>query len=299
MAATASDRLSSLDYPTARRLLVAAGLVVLGALAAVMFVRRVDTVEVVATLLFIPVFLGFLFGGIYGGIIVGALAALTYVALRWPAVDAVGAGEFGALMATRAAAYLVFGIVGGWANHTLETSLTKLDLYDQIDDATGLYNARFLLQATDLEVARAGRYQTVFSVVVVDVPMAALSGLSRRRRHAVLRELGRQLQGSVRTVDRVVHGRDVDRHRFAAVLPETGEEGSRVFGARFADGLEAFLGVRGVDVSSLAWTAVTMPGDDAGLAALREDFVRIDRHEHPEPQKGADAAVDGSRPALP
>jgi hypothetical protein len=136
-------------------------------------------------------------------------------------------------------------------------------------------------------VARAGRYQTVFSIVVVDVPVAALSGLSRRRRQAVLRELGRQVHGSVRTVDRVVHGRDAEHHRFAAVLPETGAEGSRVFGARFADGLEAFLGVRGVDVSSLAWTAVTMPGDDDALGALREEFARIDRHEHPDTPKPA------------
>jgi hypothetical protein len=111
----------------------------------------------------------------------------------------------------------------------LESALEKLDLYDEIDDETGLYNARHLLAQTDLEVARARRYKTLFSVVTLDLPAAPFDALGRRKRRQVLRELGRQVGASVRTVDHVVHFRDGDVHRLAAILPETGTEGAEVF----------------------------------------------------------------------
>ncbi|MEY2475125.1 MAG: hypothetical protein QOG87_440, partial [Actinomycetota bacterium] len=57
---------SGMNYQTARRLLLAGGLAVLLVIAGVMYVRRVDTVEVVAVLLFIPVFLAFTFWRVVG-----------------------------------------------------------------------------------------------------------------------------------------------------------------------------------------------------------------------------------------
>src|SRR6266480_4906459 len=93
-------------------------------------------------------------------------------------------------------AFVAFGAIGGLANQQLRSSLTKLDLYDQIDDDTGLFNARYFLQDTDLEMSRARRYQTIFSVTVVDVPAEALDSMGRRRRRAALRQLGRLLADS-------------------------------------------------------------------------------------------------------
>ena len=36
----------------------------------------------------------------------------------------------------RAAAYLIFGTIGGWSMQVLEGSLIKLELYDEVDDET-------------------------------------------------------------------------------------------------------------------------------------------------------------------
>src|SRR5688500_3881733 len=219
---------SGMNYQTARRLLLAGGLAVLLVIAAVMYVRRVDTVEVVAVLLFIPVFVAFVFWNAVGGLAAALAATAVYVAMRVPAIDAVGAGRFTGLLISRGLAYLAFGGVGGWANRQLEASLTKLDLYDEIDDETGLKNARFFVQDTQLEMARAKRYQTLFSVVVVDIPAEPIDGLGRRARRNVLKGLGRVLSESVRTVDRAAHGRGPAHsrgplhHRIAVVLPETG-----------------------------------------------------------------------------
>jgi len=277
-----TDRLSQLGYDKARRLLLLAGLVVLAVVALLMYVRSVDSVEVAAALLYIPIFVGLAYKGPRGGLIVAVVASLVYVWLRYPAIDAVGFGHFASLIASRSGAYLVFGLVGGWCNETLESSLDKLELYDQVDDDTGLMNARFFLQQTDLETARAKRYQTLYSVVRLSMPTAALASLSRRKRAALLKELGRQLSDGVRTVDHVVHGRLGDHHLFATILPETSASGAQVFRERFADRISLFLVARGAvlrdDQMESSWFAI--PGDEAALEAARVDFARVDEHEH-------------------
>jgi len=280
--ATFSDRLSKLGYSKARRLLVLTGLIILAVVAAVIYARRVDGIEVAATLLFVPIFLAFVFRGVVGGLVAAVAAIGVYTALRYPAIDAIGASEFTGLITSRAAAYLIFGAVGGWSTQVLEGSLEKLELYDEIDDQTGLYNARHLLQQTELEMARARRYQTLFSLVVLDLPSGPISGLRARARRTILRDLGRQLREGVRTVDHVIHAHDGDRHRLVAILPETSLEGAEVFRGRFDERVRSFLAARGAAIAEadVRARAMTFPGDDEGVDALRAEFQRIDAIQH-------------------
>src|SRR3954451_22940915 len=202
-----------LSYNQVRLLMLIGGLVLLALTAGVNYVRRVETAEVVAILLFIPIFIAFVFWDWKGGLIAAALATVIYIILRQPAIDAIGAGRYTALIISRAIAFFAFGAIGGLANQQLRSSLTKLDLYDQIDDATGLFNARYFLQDTELEMPRANRFQSIFSVSSVNFPAAPLHELGRRRRRGTLRQLGDLLAESVRTVDRAVHAHDGDFHR--------------------------------------------------------------------------------------
>lgn len=273
--------LRQLGYSRARRLLLLAGLTVLLVIAGVLYLRRVDPIEVGATLLFVPVFIGFLFWNAKGGIAAGVIASAVYAALRYDAIAAVGVRRFAGLLASRAVAFLAFGIIGGWASKQLASSLLKLETYDQIDDETALFNARFLLQVTDLERSRAARYRTIFSVVEVAVPVAALTGLSRRRRVAALRDLGGVVRDAVRTVDQASHARDEIRHRLVVVLPETGSEGAKVLAERLATRVASYLAERGLE-SEVTRSWLTFPGDEARLDALRGEFAEIDRGEHPE-----------------
>ena len=286
-----------MSYAATRRLVLLVGLGVLLLIAAVMFVRRVDTIEVLAALLFIPVFLAFVYWGLPGGLAAGVGAAIVYGAMRKPAIDAVGSGRFVNVIVGRGIGYIAFGALGGWAAKQLERSLEKLEVYDQVDDETGLYNARFFIQDTDLEMARASRYKTVFSVAVVDIPSSALDKLGRRQRVAILKQLGRQMKGAVRSMDRAVHARDDRNDRFAVVCPETSSEGARVFADRLAESVAAFLRERGVRLEQgvLVRTACTYPGDEELVGLLRAEFAAIDRAEHPEhPVEPA-----GPPPALP
>src|SRR4051812_12497296 len=241
-----------LSYNQVRWLMLVGGLVLLAVTAGVNYVRRVETAEVVAILLFIPIFVAFVFWDWKGGLIAAALATVVYIILRRPAIEAIGAGRYTALIFSRAIAFFAFGVIGGLANQQLRSSLTKLDLYDQIDDDTGLFNARYFLQDTDLEVSRATRYRTIFSVSAVDFPAASLDALGWRRRRRVLRELGQLLSDGVRPVARAVHARDGRVHRLAVLLPETAEEGAQIFTERLATRIGAFLSQRGAAVDETA-----------------------------------------------
>jgi GGDEF domain-containing protein len=267
----------------ARGLVIGVGLVVLLVVAIVMYSRRVDPVEVAATLLFIPIFIAFVIWDYRGGLIAAVLAAAAYALLRYPAIEAVGADRFAGLIASRSLAFIAFGAIGGAANRQLEASITKLELYDQIDDVTGLFNARFFIQDTDLEMSRAQRYQTIFSVSAVYIPADALYSLSRRSRSRLLRDLGRLLRDGVRSVDRAVHARNGAQHRLAVVLPETAAAGARIFTERLAQKVTEYLKDRGALIKEqLVARSFTYPGDEAGLSQLRDEFAAIDKAEHPE-----------------
>jgi hypothetical protein len=215
----ALGRLHDIGYARARQLLLLVGLGALALIAAVMYVRRVDTIEVVATLFFMLVLGACVFWKVPGGLTAGTIAALAYASLRYPAIQAVGLDRFVGLILSRAVAYVAFGALGGWAMDTLEASLTKLELYDQIDDETGLYNARHLLRLTDLEVSRAQRYRTLFSVAILEVPAAALS--SGLRRPAVrLFEVGHVMRAGLASRRGTVSG---SRKRTSLLMGTSGQ----------------------------------------------------------------------------
>lgn len=266
------------------------GLLVLLALAGVMLLRRADPVEVWATLLFLPVFLAVVLWRLPGGLVGGVAASAVYVWMRVPAVEAAGLDPYLGVLAGRSLSYLAFGGIGGWAMSRLNRSLAKLDLYDQIDDATGLYNARFLVQGIELELARARRYQTIFSVVVLDAATAAVGALSPRRRARALRHIGQQIAGAIRSVDRGAHLQDARRHRFVLILPETPEEGARVFAERFRSQIAAILDSHGIALPEhdLELTRFTVPGDEERLAQLRAEAQALVPATAPADQPQAD-----------
>lgn len=281
-----------MGYTRARRLLLLIGLVGLTAIALVTYLRGVRGPEALVTPLFIPVFVALVAWGVRGGLVVGIASAIVYVALRYSAIQTVGLDQLGTTVALRAAGFIGFGLLGGWASRQLETSLTKLDVYDQIDDSTGLYNARFLLQDTDLELTRSQRYQTIFSIALVEVPASAFEAFSRRQRSAVLKELGRTLRDSIRTVDRAAHVRMGDKHLLGVVLPETGREGTRIFVDRLAQKLSQYLAGRGTsEVGELTHRALTYPGDEEGITRLMEEIREVEQLEHPSDASSRRAAA--------
>jgi hypothetical protein len=93
-------------------LLVLAVALVVAIVAAGLVAADVDRVEIVATLLFIPVFAAGLIVGRSAGWLAAAVATVVYLALRSADVDDAGMASIGLLTLTRAAAYAVAAEVG-------------------------------------------------------------------------------------------------------------------------------------------------------------------------------------------
>jgi hypothetical protein len=96
----------------ARALLVLAVGAVVAIVGAGLVVAGVDRVEVVATLLFVPVFAAGLAVGRSAGLVTAGVATVVYLALRAADVDDAGMASVGLLALTRAAAYAVAAEVG-------------------------------------------------------------------------------------------------------------------------------------------------------------------------------------------
>ncbi|NNC39399.1 MAG: hypothetical protein HKN95_01810 [Acidimicrobiia bacterium] len=282
MADASRTQTRSVSYSQARSLVLILGIVVLSIVVLIMYVRGVDPTEVSATMFFLPVFIGFLFWGMQGGLILGALATVGYIWLRSPAIDLVGWGEFTGLIVTRGAGYLAFGLIGGWAADQLRDSITKLDLYDQIDNATGLGNSRSLVESVDLEKSRASRYEKIFSLVVAELPTHADRG--RRAKRNFLTDLGDRVERGVRTVDHAVHATDGESELLAFVLPETSAEGARTFAAKLVEQVASLAAEHSVEInpSTVTTSTSTFPDDPAGVEALTARFREIAAVEFPE-----------------
>ncbi len=242
-------------HRSARNLLLLSGLALLGLTILTMTIRGVDPIEVVATLAFAPIFAAILFFGLRGGAALSMAAVVMYVLLRKPAIDLVGIAPLSGLILGRTLGFLAFGLVGGWAAEVVGGSLTKLALFDEIDDDTGLKNARSLVAVLDRERSRMGRYAGVFSVVHASfVPPPG----SARSVRSALRSLGVSLANSVRISDHISHMSEEDRSHIVVVLPETGREGASTVAANLGEILDEW----GADNLEIIQT--THPDDDLG-----------------------------------
>ncbi len=239
----------------ARDITLLVGLLLIGLVTLTMVLRDVDPVEITATVAFAPVFVAFLFFGWKAGLATGALAAAGYVAMRWSAIAVVGAAPLFGMISSRVIGYLVFGGVGGWAAEQLQAAIDKLELHDEIDDATGLGNARAAVSAIDTERARAERYEKVVSVIQCSFDLPEV--VSDKIAASTLRQLGAAIAHSVRASDHAAHIDDSDgRHRLLIILPETGAVGAETVATNLDREVRARIGTS-TDVA-----VMTLPGDE-------------------------------------
>lgn len=162
--------------------------------------------------------------------------------------------------------------------------LKRANTLSQVDDLTGLYNARFLAQALKREVKRAQRTGRPLSILFVDLD--GFKGINDRYGHlcgsrAIL-EAAHRIHAGARETDVVARfGGD----EFAIILPETGREGAMVAARRVRERVagEPFLAEEGIRYRLTASVgAATMPGaaatPDALLAAADAAMYRVKDH---------------------
>lgn len=265
------------SYAQARFLLFLLGAAASASLTVLAYSRGAGSTEVVAPALYVVVFAGAIFWGMPGGLGGASLASLVYVTLVTDQLSAIGLTNFSLLVVTRVLTYFFYGVIVAVGIRTIEQRLRKLELYDQIDDATGLFNSQFLLQDLQLETSRADRYRTFFSVAVLDVHAAAIRVLSGRKQARAINELASMINDAVRTVDRVAFLSQPEKRRFVIVLPETQASGARIFADRLDEQARNFLFTRGAATDNATTvTVMTYPDDPAAIQLLRDEVATAD-----------------------
>ncbi len=272
--------MSTLTYRQARYVVLGFGTALIAAVALSAFLRGADVVEVGAIVLFVPVLVALAFRHARGGVAMAALVSVVYVVVRFETLGDLDVTEFIGSVVVRVLLYLGLGLFGGWANAMLEHALHKLDLYDEIDDATGVGNARALLSIADRERARAERYGSVFSLAVLKVERATFDDVSERAAIRALRRLCQTVEASVRTTDLVARIPLEEREDVVVVLPETGRAGAEQFTERLVVRARDHLAADGLAADGrLTGEVVALPEDEERLQSYQLEVIRALDHE--------------------
>ncbi len=256
------------------RILAISATVILILLGIAQILRGVDSVEIVAVLLFLAIFVGIVTFDVVGGVAVAVASIFIYTIFRLPSVDVVGSGSVGRLIVSRAAGYLAFGVLGGLAHKHLRRVLSVANSTDALDPETGCANATSFLNDLDIEIARAERYGSTFSLASCDIPGDALAPVKPLVRSKALGELGRLVRATVRTSDRVAttrHNKDI---RVFALLAETPRSGAEVFGTRFAQKIAEMLFTHGISLSRSAGSSFAYDEQQVEIKRLRNELAQ-------------------------
>lgn len=272
--------MTTLTYRQARLIVLGFGAALIAAVALAAFLRGADLVEVGAVLLFLPVLAALAFWRARGGIAAGVVVSVVYVVVRFATLGGLDAGEFLGAALVRVLLYVGLGLFGGWANELLEQALHKLELYDEIDDATGVGNARALLSITDRETARAARYGSVFSLALLRIERPAFAAVDETAAIRALRRLCQSLESNIRTTDLVARIPLDAREDVVVVLPETGRVGAQQFTDRLIVSAREHLTAAGVSANGeVTGEVVSLPGDEERLRAYQLEVLRALDHE--------------------
>jgi diguanylate cyclase (GGDEF)-like protein len=152
----------------------------------------------------------------------------------------------------------------------------KIEEISITDDLTNLYNIRYLNQVIDIEIERARRYHSMFSLIFMDIDY--FKKVNDRFGHLVgsrvLVELAQLLQKNLRKVDIITrYGGD----EFVIVLPQTTREASFMVAERLRRLIEknVFLKQEGHSIRLTASFGVASFPDNADN---KEDLLRLADH---------------------
>jgi diguanylate cyclase (GGDEF)-like protein len=165
------------------------------------------------------------------------------------------------------------------ASHYVAMTIKRALLYYKIeeisitDDLTNIYNIRYLDQAVDIEIERARRYRSMFSLVFMDIDnfKKVNDCFGHLVGSRVLIEMAQLLQDSLRKVDVVSrYGGD----EFVIILPQTSRESSFMVAERLRKVIEkhTFSRDEGESVRLTASLGIaSYPGD----ANNKEELLKL------------------------
>ncbi len=225
--------------------------------------------EVAAQLLLFGVLVGAVHWGRSGGFIAALFASAIYIALRVPLVLAEGglSAEILSLILVRVLTYGLIGIVGGELCSRIKYVFARLEGSSSIDELSHIYNQRFVIRALETAGGQFARYETPYSVVIIELADSILADLRVSKRHSLIKGVAGYVRGDVRLVDEASRLED---GRFLIVLPHTPKPGGAVVAQRLHRGVCGVLGARD---ESVTVRVLGTPDDAAELVDLRSGLA--------------------------
>jgi PleD family two-component response regulator len=112
--------------------------------------------------------------------------------------------------------------ISGMLRHELEAARDDAATLERRDDATGLYNSRFFVEALTREIERARTYGRPLSLALASVDDAGTEA-------ELMRDVGAAVGGSVRAIDLACR---VGSAEFGVIMPETDSRSASVASER-------------------------------------------------------------------
>jgi len=225
--------------------------------------------EVIGQVMMLGVLFAATHWGRNGGFIAALVASVIYVVVRIPLVTAQGGLtlDVASIILVRILSYGLVGIVGGELCGRIRYIFARLQDSSSVDEWSQVFNQRFITRAFESACGQFSRYQTPYSVIIIQLADTLLSELRPTKQRALVRGIASYVRNDIRLVDEA--GR-LDDGRFMVLLPHTPRDGAKVVAERLHRGVCNVLGAREDSVTVDVFGA---PEDAADMIALRNSLA--------------------------
>lgn len=254
-----------MDYKGFQRFIFISGSLLILVSTALVFVTTRNIQEVVGQLLFFLLLAGGVYYGLRGGIVAAILASTVYAALQFPTILSLNISAVLPLILIRAAIYGITGPLGGEILAKIKQFMIEASHQEYVDEETKIFNKVYFIKLAEIELAKFERYNTVASLVVVNLNPKAVEMYLESPQSPGIKYIADAITSNVRLVDEV--GR-IDNHTFAVILPFTSADGAGVVAKRLLTVTENKLGY----TNSVSCDVIALPDDKAKLEGIIKDY---------------------------
>ncbi len=259
-----------MDYRGFQRFVLLAGsafVIVSATLVALVMPKTAEGLkEVIGQLLFFLLLIGAVYDGWRGGVLTAILASTIYAAIQFPTILSLKIEPVLPLIFVRAAIYLITGPLGGGIMSNVKKLMIEASHNEFVDTETKIFNKLYFAKLAQVELARFERYNTVASIVKINLEPQSLSLYLETPRSPGMIEVAKTIVNHVRLVDEV--GRLSDEV-FGVILPFTADDGAKIVAKRLATVTSDLLGYE----DSVSFEVISLPKDKDKMEAMVSELV--------------------------
>jgi len=254
-----------MDYKGFQRFVLIAGtalVIVSATLVALVMPKTAEGLkEVVGQLLFFLLLIGAVYDGWRGGVVTAILASTIYAAIQFPTILSLKIEPVLPLILVRAAIYLVTGPLGGGIMSNVKKLMIEASHNEFVDTETKIFNKLYFAKLASVELARFERYNTVSSIVMINLEPRALAMYLETPKSPGMMEVAKTIVNHVRLVDEV--GR-LSNDIFGVILPFTANDGAQIVASRLAAVTSDLIGYE----DCVEYEVISLPNDKGKMEAI-------------------------------